>query len=200
MTKHKLFAALLGVFAMAGANASDIVQHEKIAKPTCEYGEPAPDAPAEFAQFSFLIGDYQVEGLGWFNNQWFANPNAKTPSRWNGRYSLNGKAITDEWFNEDPGVNKDTNVGVNVRMFDVEAAEWKMMWISNFNHVVQDLRAKVIDGKLTMWQVYPDRPDFKAEFEVVNENQWHRIHYGKNDAGEWEKKVKLLATRIPCPQ
>jgi hypothetical protein len=84
-------------------------------------------------------------------------------------------------------------------MFDRDAGEWKMMWISNTNHVVQDLRAKVVDGKLTMWQVYPERPNFKAEFEVLDQDHWQRIEYLRDAEGQWQKRFKLVATRIPCP-
>ena len=47
-------------------------------------------------------------------------------------------------------------------MWDAEDGEWDMMWVHSAGRQVQDLRAKVIDGKVTMWQVYPERPGFRA--------------------------------------
>lgn len=198
MSKKLLIATLAMCFSLF-TGAGEISAEAAIAPPQCDYGEPASNAPKELSQFAFLIGDYQIEGFGWFNNQWYANPNATHPPRWNGYYGLAGQAIIDEWFNLDPGLVADTKRGVNVRMFDRDAGEWKMMWISNTNHVVQDLRAKVVDGKLTMWQVYPERPNFKAEFEVLDQDHWQRIEYLRDAEGQWQKRFKLVATRIPCP-
>ncbi len=191
--------ALLVVTALLFTCQSFAAKAESIAPPGCDYGERSADVAAAFSQFEFLIGDFEIEGFGWFNNRWYTNPNATVPPRWNGYYGLNGKAIVDEWFNEDPGITPETHRGINVRMFDEKAAEWKMMWISTVNHTVQDLRAKVIDGKLTMWQVYPERPTFKAEFEVLSDSQWQRTEYIKDENGNWNQRFKLVATRIPCP-
>ncbi len=193
------FALFLLVGVVHASTEDNTAQeNNEIIPPRCDYGKPAAHAPEELSQFAFLIGDYQIEAFGWFNNQWYTNPNATHPPRWNGYYGLQGMAIIDEWFNLDPGLVPETNRGVNVRMYDPDSEEWKMMWVSNAAHVVQDLRAKVIDGKLTMWQVYPERPNFKAVFEVVDENRWHRIEYKKDDKGEWQPAFKLAATRIPC--
>jgi hypothetical protein len=85
-------------------------------------------------------------------------------------------------------------------MYDPEAEEWDMMWIATGGRQVQDLRAKLIDGVLTMWQVYPERADFKATFHVEDESRWSRITYAKDEAGEWLKTFKLSATRIPCAE
>lgn len=74
-----------------------------------------------------------------------------------------------------------------------------MMWIATGGRQVQDLRAKVIDGKLTMWQVYPERPNFRAYFERTGPDSWHRIHLEPDENGNWVNKYKLAATRIPCP-
>lgn len=106
--------------------------------------------------------------------------------------------IIDEWFTLGPGMAPATARGINVRIYDAEEEVWKMMWISTEQKVVQDLRAKMIDGKLTMWQVHPARPNFKAIFEVVDEDHWHRIHYEKNSDDNWVTKYRLNASRIPC--
>ena len=116
--KKALVVSLLLAIHSANLSAADA-----IATPTCDYGERSPQVADAFSQFEFLIGDYQIEGFGWFNNQWYANPNAKVPPRWNGYYGLEGKAIVDEWFNEDPGKTPETHRGINVRLFDEQAGE-----------------------------------------------------------------------------
>ena len=107
-------------------------------------------------------------------------------------------AVVDEWFHPDPAQQADSPRGINVRMYDPEAEEWDMMWIATSGRQVQDLRAKVIDDVLTMWQVYPERPGFKASFHVEDDDHWNRVTYAKNDDGEWAKTFKLAAARIDC--
>jgi hypothetical protein len=167
------------------------------APPGCAYGAPHPNAPPEISQFDFLVGDYSITLHAWNGDDW-SPPQPGVTARWNGRYGLDGMAIIDEWFHPDPAQDADASRGVNVRMYDPEAEEWDMMWVATGAHQVQDLRAKVKDGVLTMWQVYPERPDFRADFEVTDADHWARIGFTKNDEGDWVKQFKLAATRIPC--
>lgn len=194
---------LLGVAIAFVVGASQVVgpparasQLEK-APPRCQPGEPHPEAPEELAQFAFLVGDFEVTLHARAGDDW-TPPRPGPRARWNGWYGLGGMAIYDEWYDPDPGLDPSSNRGVNVRFYDSEASQWKMMWIATNAAVVQDLRAEVRDGKLTMWQVYPERPNFLADFTVVDQDHWHRISYTKNDAGEWTPQFKLAATRIPC--
>ena len=121
------------------------------------------------------------------------------PARWNGRYILGGMAIEDEWYDPDPGFDPATPRGVNIRMWDSDAGEWDMMWVHTSGKQVQDLRAGMVDGELTMWQAYPERPNFRATFHRLSADSWERITYARDEAGEWAKQFSLRATRIPCP-
>lgn len=168
-----------------------------LAAPMCDYGERHPDAPDELSQFEFLIGDYMVQFHAYRNGAW-TPPQPGRFARWNGYYGLGGMAIIDEWFDPDPAIDPVSPRGVNVRIFDTESAEWKMMWVHTGSNQVQDLRAEMRDGKITMWQVYPDRPNFLADFTVEDEDNWHRVSYVKDEAGDWRPQFKLSATRIPC--
>lgn len=165
---------------------------------TCNYGAINPGAPEETRQFAFLIGDYRIELHAWQGDGW-SPPVPGVTARWNGRYGLGGMAIYDEWFNPDAAQKPAGNWGVNVRMYDPDAKIWKMMWIATATKVVQDLRAQMQDGVLTMWQVHPDRPDFKAIFNVADADHWERISFTHDDKGHWLKQYRLAATRIPCP-
>ncbi len=193
MSKFKIHITAFAVLcvAISGSYAEDL------APPRCDYGAPHESAAEELAQFAFLIGDYTISGHAWQGEAW-SPPRPGAPSRWNGWYGLGGMAIVDEWYTIDPGVNPDTPRGVNVRMFDSEDDEWDMMWIATAGRQVQDLRANMKDGLLTMWQVYPERPNFKAEFVIEDGDHWARIGYTKDEAGEWVKQFKLAATRIAC--
>jgi len=168
------------------------------APPACDYGAPHPHAAPELAQFEFLIGDYEISLHAWTGEAWTPAKPGVT-ARWNGRYVLGGMAIMDEWYSPDPAQDPNAPRGVNIRLYDPEAGEWDMMWLATGSHTVQDLRARMEDGRLVMWQVYPERPDFRAEFEITDADHWARISYTKDDNGEWVKQYKLAATRLPCP-
>lgn len=189
---------LVASVALAGS-AAGATEISAIAHPSCDYGTPHPDAPAELAQFDFLIGDYRIDAHAWRDGAW-TPPRPGPTARWNGRYVLGGMAIEDEWYAVDPGIDPVAGRGINIRMWDPDASEWDMMWVATGGRQVQDLRAKIVDGKLTMWQVYPDRPTFRAYFERLDADRWHRITLARDDAGEWQPTFKLVATRIPCTE
>ncbi len=119
-------------------------------------------------------------------------------ARWNGRYGLQGMSIVDEWFQRDPAQDPNAGRGVNVRMYDADESIWKMMWVGTMSYTVQDLRAETRNGKLTMWQVHPARPAFKAEFIVHDDIRWERVSYTHDENGNWVRQFKLAATRVPC--
>ncbi|MEM8635167.1 MAG: hypothetical protein AAGF33_09350 [Pseudomonadota bacterium] len=171
---------------------------QPIAEPSCEYGTVHKNAPAEIDQFGFMIGNYTVSMHRWLGEDWSpAMPG--TSARWNGYYGLGGMAIVDEWYNPDPAQDPDAFRGINVRMYDTDAAEWDMMWLDTGGKQVADLRAKMIDGVLTMWQITPERPGFRAEFYVEDEDNWSRITYSRNEEdADWQPTFKLNATRIGC--
>jgi hypothetical protein len=168
--------------------------HPALATTGCDPGAPHPDAPPQTRQFAFLIGTFDMSLHGWEGDDW--GPARPAGARWTGRYGLNGMAIYDEWY--DPGPDDPDGVwGVNVRTFDPNEGLWKMMWISLPERQVQDLRAEVRKGVLTMWQVYPERADWKAEFDIVDADHWARVAYIR-EGDEWTPQYRLAATRIPC--
>lgn len=190
----KTRAMCLGAVLALGVGAS---AQEAAPPKTCDYGSPHAHAPEEIAQFAFLIGDFRVQFHAWINGAW-SPPQPGNTARWNGHYGLDGMAIIDEWFHPDPATDPNAPRGVNVRMYDPDAEEWDMMWVNTTGRQVQDLRAKVIDGDLTMWQVYPERPGFLATFHVEDADHWHRVSYIKDQDGNWVEQFKLAATRLPC--
>ena len=58
--------------------------------------------------------------------------------------------LEDEWYDPDPGLDPDSGRGINVRLYDAEEDTWKMMRIATGSKQVQDLRAEMRNGKLTM--------------------------------------------------
>ncbi|HSM35152.1 MAG TPA: hypothetical protein VK837_02035 [Longimicrobiales bacterium] len=163
----------------------------------CEPGALHPDAPLETRQFDFLIGRYEMSLHAWTGDGW--SPPRPVGALWEGWYGLDGRVIVDEWFDLDTRNDRPPVRGVNVRIFDPNEELWKMMWIAEPGYQVQDLRAEVRDGVLTMWQVYPDRPGWKAEFEVTDADHWARIAYvQEEEGGAWTPQFRLAASRVPC--
>lgn len=189
--KSLLLSAVAAIGFSMTASALETMQ------PRCDDGAPHPDAPDELSQFAFLVGDYQIHLHAWQGEDW-SPPQPGVTARWNGWYGLGGMAIYDEWYHPDPAQLPDAPRGVNVRMYDPEDEEWDMMWIATGAHQVQELRAKMQDGELWMWQVSPERPDFKAQFVIEDADHWARIAYKQDEDGNWVKQFKLAATRIPC--
>jgi hypothetical protein len=159
----------------------------------CDFGALNPDAPSETSQFAFMIGDHEVTLHAWTGQDW--TPPRPVNARWHGWYGLEGMAIYDEWIDPEPSGG---GRGVNVRLYDPDEAIWKMMWISTNGKRVQDLRAQMVDGRLTMWQVYPERRGWKAVFEQIDENRWARVSYLQDESGEWRPQYRLEATRRAC--
>lgn len=195
-TVFSLLAVILGI--RCSGPAPEALAHQPAqALPRCNDGQPHASAPAELAQFAFLVGDFEVTSHAWTGDVW-SPPRPGPRARWNGWYGLGGMAIYDEWYDPDPGLDPDAPRGVNVRFYDADKTQWKMMWISSNAATVQDLRAEWRDGKLTMWQEHPERPNFLADFTVVDKDHWFRVSYTKNEDGGWTPQFKLAATRIPC--
>ena len=165
--------------------------------PKCDDGERHPAAPAQIDQFAFLIGDFDITSHIMTPNGW-SPPRPGAHARWNGWWGLGGMMIYDEWYDPDPGYDPESPRGVNVRFFDDQASVWKMMWISDTGRRVQDMRAELREGKLTMWQVYPTEIELVADFTIEDEDHWYRVSYTKDEEGAWVPQYKLRATRIPC--
>ncbi|MEZ6023148.1 MAG: hypothetical protein R3C16_07010 [Hyphomonadaceae bacterium] len=66
----------------------------------------------------------------------------------------------------------------------------------------QDLRAEMRDGQMVMWQVHPNRGiDWKAVFEIVDDEHWVRTEYARPFAGDaWRPLGRLSATQVACSE
>ena len=164
--------------------------------PSCEVGEAHPANPPETEQFAFMLGTHDVTLHAWQAPSGTWTPPRPVGAQWNGYWGLGGAAIVDEWF-DPPADDADLKGrGINVRVFDAETAEWKMMWVARPGYQVQDLRARVEPDGLTMWQIYPERANWKAVFEILDDDTWARTSYARDtDDADWQPQFRLVATR-----
>ncbi|MEE2566179.1 hypothetical protein [Hyphobacterium marinum] len=56
------------------------------------------------------------------------------------------------------------------------------------------------DGRLHLWQVYPEADQRNVWFETYEDGEWARISQSRDaDTGEWVNAVMLYATPAECP-
>jgi len=165
-----------------------------MAQATCEPGRPADGMPQEFSRFAFIIGDFDINYRRMTEDGW-SEPFGT--ARWNGRYALDGRAIMDWWFENGP----EGAAGVNLRMFDPAEQVWKTAWHYTGNFEVRELHQRVWeqDGRLHLWQVYPEADERNVYFETYEDGRWARIEQRRDPAsGEWVPAVMLEATPAAC--
>jgi hypothetical protein len=87
-----------------------------------------PEAPAETAQFEFLVG-------AWDCTTKFMKPDGSGYSvgraKWSGAYILDGWAIQDVWIGYSPEGKE--NHGTNIRTFNPKKKKWDNRWVAAGN-------------------------------------------------------------------
>jgi len=176
------------VCGTAGASTAD-----------CDFDKPNPNAPAQFSQYAFLVGNFDINIQVWRDGKWVDTGQRAT---WDGRYGLDGLAIVDVWTDFGYPDRPSSGIGINVRMWDVDDKLWKMMWQHTERNDVRDLRSQVRDdGRLALWQVYPLAPERKIYFEQYQDGEWSRIEDTLDETTEkWLPSIRLYATPALCPR
>lgn len=191
------------IISILGAAMLSAAAHAQV---TCEgtvrcgnYGAPHPDMPEEFAQFAFLIGDFDVAFLNWDAEAGIWGEPQPYSARWNGYYGLNGRAIIDEWYDPGFGYREQAGAGINIRIYDTDEGRWETAWHYTANHEVRELHQQLReDGRLWLWQVYPEAPERRVWFENYGNGEWARISQRQTSDGAWVNAVKLYARRASC--
>jgi len=145
-----------------------------------------------------VIGDFTITGRVWTNGEWGPVITSQR-ARLTGRYILNGRAIQDEWYDNDPGLNPASTRGVTTRIYDPATKDWKVTWVSADKPVITQLGVAMEDGVLTMRTVSPETPNYDAVFERTGPDGWTRTAFRTNVDGSRTNLWQAIATRIPCP-
>ncbi|GJL97731.1 MAG: hypothetical protein DHS20C06_15480 [Hyphobacterium sp.] len=195
--KVAIFSLAFAVLASTSAHAQVVGEGVRWCG---DYGSPAEDMPEEFGQFAFMIGDFDVQFLDWnVETESWGEPRPYF-AHWNGRYGMGGRAIIDEWYAPGFGYRETSGAGVNIRIWDADEGIWKTAWHNTASNQVLDLRQQVLeDGRLHLWQVYPEGSDRNIWFETYENGEWARITQARDeDSGEWVNSVSLYARPADC--
>ena len=165
----------------------------------CEFGERHAQAPDELAQYAFLIGNHTIRAWKYDpeNQNW---GRGYLETEWNGWWALGGFAIADEWFDvQFPGQPDTMGRGINIRMWDAENTRWENMWMHTRTTATTVLHSTVEDGKMVMYQHYPQtETTTRIEFEVHDNGDWTRIAYREDADGGVTPLGKLEAVKQDC--
>ncbi|ANM30080.1 hypothetical protein ABI59_11605 [Acidobacteria bacterium Mor1] len=98
------------------------------------FGKAHPDAPKELVQFGRLAGLWHVETEMATRSGDFV---AGAPGIWAWKYTLDGFAVTDLWFQPEDGLpaymaalGRDYHLRSN-RVFDMAKKQWRVAWMAN---------------------------------------------------------------------
>lgn len=163
-----IFCISLPVSAMAADSSTSYEPNE--ANP---YGLPNPEAPAELAQFSFLIGSNNCteERLLANTGEWQSGTRT-----WDAYYFMNGFAIRD-------GGKSGLNTNSNIRIFDTATGQWQVTFFS-----MPNFSTDVWRGGLQGDDIVFEKPQFApgTEFEGISRLIFHNISNSAFDwRGEW---------------
>ena len=104
-----------------------------------------PNAPAQTAQFAFLIGDWEcaAESLTPDGKQSFSSRGF-----WSGRWVIGGWAIQDHWYSLGPaGV---AGWGTNLRWWNQELGRWENQWLQNGASQLSHFYADQVGDEMVM--------------------------------------------------
>ena len=163
-----------------------------------EYGSPNPEAPSEFAQFAFIIGEWSCDvKLETEHSSW--EPYRAT---WVGRYILDGFVIADEYrMTNQQG--KLVVHGMNFRSYDIEKKTWVIRWL-NANGSWAELGSESLGGVrvtpeiITFNYIDTFAPDAlsRATFSNISETRFTWTGERSLDHGKtWTAFIVIEATR-----
>ncbi len=108
------------------------------------FGLPNPRAPAEIAQYAFMVGSFscRLEDKEFRDGGWV--PAREGNAIWRAQYVMNGHAILDEFRDEWGSKN------VNVRVYSEETERWYVHWTAVSPTTGAIFEAREVDGAMVM--------------------------------------------------
>lgn len=158
--------------------------------PDSPIGERNPQAPAEVAQFDFLIGDWNVQ-ITWFPPQ--GEPNTYA-AKWHNHWINDGFDVMQEW--RGPYIT-----GTEFRHFDPALGYWVgrnlyvgRSWVDTTARIEGENMVVVIEGGNPQEGAFLNRETYYD----ISPNQWRmKSDRSFDDGNTWEKgRYEMIATRI----
>lgn len=158
--------------------------------PDSPIGERNPQAPAEVAQFDFLIGDWNVQ-ITWFPPQ--GEPNTYA-AKWHNHWINDGFDVMQEW--RGPYIT-----GTEFRHFDPALGYWVgrnlyvgRSWVDTTARIEGENMVVVIEGGNPQEGAFLNRETYYD----ISPSQWRMKSDRSFDDGKtWEKgRYEMIATRI----
>lgn len=167
-----------------------------------EFGRPHPNAPPQFRQFAFLIGEWRFTATA-------RSPDGQTfafVGEWLGTFILDGRVIADEFRMRDIDGTL-IMLGMNFRQYDASRDRWVMRWLDATAARWLELGPDQLGGV----HVSDAGITFKVEFAP---GELHRITFRDIDANRftwqadrsmdggktWEDEIMTIeATRTAGP-
>jgi hypothetical protein len=146
-----------------------------MAQTSTELGQLNSKAPAELANFAFLIGRFQCEAKVLLQSGTWQTFQAE----WKGRYFLDGYAIEDEYRMTDSS-GALIVLGMNYRTYDPARKAWNIKWLNALAGTWLDLGSPEFGG------VRIDDPSITYIFrEPMAGHTFTRATYTKNPDGHF---------------
>ncbi len=136
---------------------------------------PHPDAPAETAQYAFLIGEWHCTSKQMQPDGSYRDGPGGT---WTGAYILDGYAIQDVFVSTGPSGKP--SYGTNIRSFNPETKQWDNRWLAAGNLQWSYFSSEQVGD--TMVMTGGEGTDGRGAF--VDRNVFHSI---TPDRWEWRK-------------
>lgn len=162
--------------------------------------KPADGAPDELHHFAPMIGRWAIEdwALG-ADGEWVAGAGAD----WDFWYGMDGWAVLDLWVR--PGREVDTAspddrfVGMNIRLWDTAAQQWRMTWVYKQPGPAQRLEATSTPDEINMTRHDPESGALieRIRFYNMTGDSFDWIMTQPDENGDWRGVYKLKGTRKP---
>lgn len=189
----RLWILLLFALPAAAESPLDLMRAQR------SFGSQHPDAPAETAQFAFLVGEWDCKTRFLGQDGQTYNEGSAT---WIGSYVIDGWAIQDFWIGHGPdGPGGVDFHGTNIRSFNPQTGKWDNRWLSAGNNQWKYYESEQQGDSMVMTggEGSGPRGDFidRNSFYEIGEDSWRWRKDRSWDGGEtWFEGIGYIeATR-----
>ncbi len=151
-----------------------------------------PDAPAQTAQFAFLVGDWDCAMQALTPD---GKSSTETQAQWSGRFVLGGWAIQDFWYSENAAGTG--GWGTNLRWWNAQLGRWENQWLQSGSSQLTHFYADQVGTAMVMVGGSGDSPFGpyidRNTFDEISPDGWRWRKDRSFDAGQsWVENVATM--------